>query len=57
MKERRVVVMGLTNGSIGYIPTKQAIALGGYEAVSSMFSNEAGGIILEGWLDLIQSMN
>jgi neutral ceramidase len=49
----KVIVLELANGGVGYIPTKQAVALGGYEAISTIFSGEAGSMILDGWVEML----
>jgi len=35
-------IVGLVNGEIGYIPTRQAFMEGGYESISTKFTEEAG---------------
>jgi neutral ceramidase len=35
-------IVGLANGEIGYIPTPQAFREGGYESISTKFTEEAG---------------
>ena len=49
-------IVGLANGEIGYIPTRQAFMEGGYESISTKFTEEAGEIIRDTALRLINRM-
>lgn len=49
-------IVGYANGYVGYVPTKQAIEEGGYEAVATQFAPEAGDIIIEESLALLNSL-
>jgi hypothetical protein len=40
-------VVGIANGYIGYLPTREAYATGGYEVVSSKCQPEAADILVE----------
>lgn len=46
-------VIGLANGSIGYVPTRKAIAEGGYSEVTREVDDSAEEIVLERSLDLL----
>ena len=46
-------IVGLANGEIGYIPTRQAFREGGYESISTKFTEEAAGRIRDSALKLI----
>ncbi|MBE6884186.1 MAG: hypothetical protein E7487_06235 [Ruminococcaceae bacterium] len=46
----------LTNGAIGYFPTKDAYDEGGYEARSSVFAAGVAENIIEGAVDLLKSL-
>ncbi|MBA7707827.1 hypothetical protein ES703_116710 [subsurface metagenome] len=49
-------IVGLANGEIGYIPTGQAFMEGGYESISTKFTEEAGERIRDTALRLIKEM-
>ena len=52
---KRVFVVSLVNGELqGYIVTPQAAAVGGYEATNALFSPQAGQIMVEAALKLIE---
>ena len=55
-KDRRVIVTELTNGRIGYVPTRLACALGGYEAIQTRFNPGAGETIRDIGCELIESL-
>lgn len=44
----------LSNGSVGYIPTRRAFENGGYEPVSSIFTPDVGEVLVEAALDLLE---
>jgi neutral ceramidase len=53
------IVIELTNGAIGYVPTKEAFRQGGYEtfyASSSRLDPEAGDIIVKESLNILQNL-
>ncbi len=43
----RVFIVGLANGYIGYLPTREAHSVGGYEVVSSKCRPEAADVLVE----------
>jgi len=43
----------LSNGSVGYIPTRRAFDNGGYEPVSSVFTPDVGEVLVGAALDLL----
>jgi len=49
-------IVGLANGEIGYIPTRQAFMEGGYESISTKFTEEAGERIRDAALELIKEL-
>jgi len=55
-KDKNVIVVELTNGWTSYIPTRQAIALGGYEVMQSRLNEYAGAMITEKSVELIESL-
>ncbi|MCW8133513.1 MAG: hypothetical protein KIS92_24425 [Planctomycetota bacterium] len=53
---KRALVVGLANGMVGYVPTKEAFARGGYETTFcgwSCLAHEAGDTIADAAVDLI----
>ena len=55
---RRAVVVGLANGMIGYVPTRDAFERGGYETTftgSSRMAPETGDLLADAAADLIRS--
>ncbi len=50
------IIAELTNGQCGYVPTRQAMALGGYETMCRNIDEEAGRIIVETSAQLINSL-
>jgi neutral ceramidase len=50
-------VIGLANGSIGYVPTRKAIAEGGYSEVTREVDDSAEEIVLERSLSLLQKVH
>lgn len=58
-QDRKIVLIGLANDYIGYIPTSEAFNQGGYEvktARSSRYDENAGRILVRETVDLIKSM-
>lgn len=54
----RVFVVSLVNGQLqGYLVTPEAAALGGYEAMTSLFSPLAGQVLVEKALETLDLMN
>ncbi|MBI2222224.1 MAG: hypothetical protein HYU53_13585 [Acidobacteria bacterium] len=49
---RPTLVAGIANGYIGYLPTREAHAAGGYEVVASKCGEGAGDVLVEAALDL-----
>lgn len=49
-------VVGIANGYIGYLPTREAYAVGGYEVVSSKCQPEAADILVEKITSLTESL-
>ena len=49
-------VIGIANGYIGYLPTREAYAAGGYEVVSSKCQPEAADILVEKIASLTESL-
>jgi len=50
-------IVGIANGYIGYLPTKEAYDVGGYEVVSSKCRPEAAGKLIEQVLHLEQRLS
>lgn len=50
--ERKVFIVGIANGYIGYLTTAAAHAVGGYEVVSSKCAPEAERVLIEEALEL-----
>jgi hypothetical protein len=48
----KTFVVGIANGYIGYLPTKAAHSVGGYEVVSSKCQPQAEDVLVEGILNL-----
>lgn len=55
-KDRKVIVTELTNGRIGYVPTRLAFALGGYETIITRFNPGTGELIRDVSCDLITGL-
>jgi hypothetical protein len=53
---RPVFVLGYTNGLIGYVPTPEAFAAGGYEATSARVGPTAGAAIVDTSLSLLRDV-
>ncbi len=49
----KTYVIGLANGCIGYVPTREAIFQGGYEVDTRRIDNDAEDIIVQKSLDLL----
>jgi neutral ceramidase len=54
--QAHVFVLGYTNGLIGYVPTPDAFAAGGYEATSARVGPTAGALIVETSLALLRDV-
>ena len=55
---RHAVVVGLANGMVGYVPTKEAFAHGGYETTflnTSKLGHDAGDMLVECAVRLVQA--
>jgi hypothetical protein len=49
----RTYIIGLANGSIGYVPTRKAIGEGGYAVDVRRLDDDAENLILSGSLELL----
>ena len=49
---QRTFIVGIANGYIGYLPTREAHEVGGYEVVSSKCRPEAADVLLERAVEL-----
>lgn len=49
----RTYIIGLANGSIGYVPTREAICQGGYEVETREVGDESEEIVVEKTLELL----
>ncbi len=56
VSHRPVILSELTNGRAGYVPTRLACALGGYEAIQTRFNPDAGEKILEASVELLAGL-
>ncbi len=54
--DRKVICTELTNGRIGYVPTRLACALGGYETLETRFDPDAGERIRDACCELIEKL-
>jgi hypothetical protein len=55
---RRAVIVGLANGMVGYVPTKQAFQRGGYETTllnTSKLGHDAGDMLVDAAVRLIRA--
>ena len=52
----RTYIIGLANGSVGYIPSRRAIGEGGYAVVTRRVDTEAEDIIVTNSLDLLERL-
>ena len=55
---RRAVVVGLANGMVGYVPTKEAFARGGYETTflnTSKLGHDAGDLLADAAVRLVKA--
>lgn len=52
----RTLVLGLANGSVGYLPTREACESGGYEAVATPFAIGTGEMVRDACLEMLQSL-
>ncbi len=55
-KGRKVIVTELTNGRIGYVPTRLACALGGYETIITRFNPGTGELIRDTSIELVKQL-
>lgn len=55
-KGQKIMIAELTNGRIGYVPTRLACALGGYETIETRFNPDAGEQICEASRGVIESL-
>ncbi|MFN2352571.1 MAG: hypothetical protein ABR497_11570, partial [Kiritimatiellia bacterium] len=55
-KNHKIMVAELTNGRIGYVPTRLACALGGYETIETRFNPDAGEQIRDASCGLIEKL-
>ncbi|HUV08234.1 MAG TPA: neutral/alkaline non-lysosomal ceramidase N-terminal domain-containing protein, partial [Spirochaetia bacterium] len=53
---KKTLIMGLTNGSVGYLPAIKAFEEGGYETTSARFVKESAKIIEHSAVDLLKSL-
>jgi neutral ceramidase len=53
---KRTWVLGYTNGSMGYLPSREAYVEGGYEVVSSIFAPEAVTALEQAMIELASSL-
>src|SRR4051794_39170255 len=53
---RNTFYFGYTNGWMGYLPTAEAVAQGGYEPKTSLFSDQAEGDLLKGVVTYVQGL-
>ncbi|MGQ9455424.1 MAG: neutral/alkaline non-lysosomal ceramidase N-terminal domain-containing protein [Armatimonadota bacterium] len=51
----RTYIIGLANGCLGYVPTREAICQGGYEVEVRELGDEAAEIVVEKTLELLNS--
>jgi neutral ceramidase len=49
---RKIFIVGIANGYIGYLPTREAHEVGGYEVVSSRCRPEAADVLIEKAVEL-----
>jgi neutral ceramidase len=52
----KVFIVGIANGYIGYLPTREAYEAGGYEVVSSKCRPEAADVLIENVVSLTQQL-
>jgi len=53
---RHTFILGLTNGCVGYVPTRQAIREGGYEPLTRKLDDCAAELVVEQSLALLRRM-
>jgi hypothetical protein len=53
----RTYIIGLANGSVGYVPTRQAISQGGYEVETRRLNDSAAETIVERSLSLLREVH
>jgi hypothetical protein len=54
---KRTYIVGLANGCIGYVPTRRAIAQGGYEVDTRQLDDSAAEVIEEMSLALLRELS
>lgn len=52
----KLFIVGIANGYIGYLPTREAYTVGGYEVVSSKCRPEAADVLIENVVSLTQQL-
>lgn len=52
----RTCIIGLANGCIGYVPTREAISQGGYEVDTRRVADDAADLIIERSLELLRTV-
>jgi neutral ceramidase len=50
------LVIGLANGSVGYLPTREACALGGYESIATQFRPGTAEMVRDVCLEMLQDL-
>jgi neutral ceramidase len=53
---QKVFIVGIANGYIGYLPTREAHSIGGYEVVSSKCRPEAADVLIENVVSLTKQL-
>lgn len=54
--QHRLFIVGIANGYIGYLPTREAHSVGGYEVVSSKCRPEAADVLIQNVVRLTQQL-
>jgi hypothetical protein len=52
----RTLVLGLANGSVGYLPTREACESGGYESVATQFASGTGEMVRDACLEMLHRL-
>lgn len=52
----RTLVLGMANGSVGYLPTREACESGGYESVATQFAPGTGEMVRDVCLDMLHRL-
>ncbi|HYM90559.1 MAG TPA: neutral/alkaline non-lysosomal ceramidase N-terminal domain-containing protein [bacterium] len=50
------LMLGLANGSVGYLPTREACQAGGYEAVATRFAPGTGELVRDTCLEILHTL-